>query len=82
MQVTVLYFAAARDAAGCAEEQVDLPENVTQVRELVTWLGRRFPRLAPHLDCVRIARNEQFAAGDEVISQDDVLAVLPPVAGG
>ena len=82
MKVTVLYFAAARDAAGCTEEQVDLPENVTRVRELVTWLGRRFPLLVPHLDCVRIARNEQFAADDEVISQDDVLAVLPPVAGG
>jgi len=82
MQVTILYFAAARDAAGCAEEQVDLPEEVKQVSELVIWLGRRFPLLVPHLGCLRIARNEQFVADDDVISRDDVLAVLPPVSGG
>jgi molybdopterin converting factor small subunit len=31
---------------------------------------------------VRIARNETFALADETLAEGDVLALIPPVAGG
>jgi molybdopterin converting factor small subunit len=31
---------------------------------------------------VRIARNELFARDDEALQDGDVLALIPPVAGG
>jgi molybdopterin converting factor subunit 1 len=82
MRVTLLFFAATRDATGRSEASVDLPVSVNTVGALLDWLGREFPTLAPYLDSLRIARNEQFAATDATIADGDVLAVIPPVAGG
>jgi molybdopterin converting factor small subunit len=31
---------------------------------------------------VRLARNEEFAVGTEPLEEGDVIALIPPVAGG
>ena len=82
MQVTLLFFAGARDATGHATLAAELPDTVTNVGELLVLLGREFPALLPHLVSVRIARNEEFVNATAPISAGDVLAVIPPVAGG
>lgn len=82
MKVTLLFFAAARDASGTAEAVVDLPGSVTRIAEFLTWLGESYPSLVPYLGAVRIAQNEVFAAQDDLIQPSAVLAVIPPVAGG
>lgn len=82
MNVTLLFFAAARDAAGCSALAVDLPPSVTQVRGLLLWLGQRYPSLEPYLPCLRIAQNERFVDESCPIHDGDTLAVIPPVAGG
>ena len=30
----------------------------------------------------RVARNEEFAELDDVVTENDVIALIPPVAGG
>lgn len=82
MQVTLLFFAAARDATGRSKDVVELPAEVTNVAELVAWLGGQYPPLQSYLDCLRIAQNEQFADAAAPIRSGDTLAVIPPVAGG
>ena len=82
MKVTLLFFAAARDAVGCSSLSVELPPGVTSVAELLTWLGERYPSLEPYLSCLRIAQNERFVEDSQVIQEGDTLAVIPPVAGG
>lgn len=82
MKVTLLFFAAARDAVGCSSLPVELPQGVTRVAELLTWLAQRYPSLEPYLSCLRIAQNESFVDGTRVIQEGDTLAVIPPVAGG
>jgi molybdopterin converting factor subunit 1 len=82
MHVTVLYFAALRDLVGRSEERLALPEEVTTVRRFLEHLARHEPVLAARLPFVRIARNEVFASADEPITDGDVLALIPPVAGG
>jgi molybdopterin converting factor subunit 1 len=82
VKVRVLYFAAVRDVVAKGEESVDLGEDVKTVRDFVAWVGARYPQLAPRMASVRIARNEAFAASDERIADGDVLALIPPVAGG
>jgi molybdopterin synthase sulfur carrier subunit len=80
--VRVLYFAGLREAVGVAEESLELPAGVRTVRDLADHLAARHPAYAERRDYVRLARNEAFAAEDERIADGDVIALIPPVAGG
>jgi sulfur-carrier protein len=82
VKVEILYFAAVRDLVGVDGEGMDLPPSVTTVRELVAFLETARPALAGRMGHVRIARNETFATADERLAAGDVLALIPPVAGG
>jgi molybdopterin converting factor subunit 1 len=81
MKITVLYFAAVRELAGRDEDEIDLPEGST-VKDAADVLCQKVPGLAARMSFVRIARNEAFARPDDVVSSGDVLALIPPVAGG
>ena len=41
MKIRILYFALLRDAIGRAQEELDVPEDVTTVAALREWLLRR-----------------------------------------
>lgn len=82
MNVEILYFAGARDITGRRNERVALPEAVNTVAAFFTWLIERHPELGPYGESLRIARNETFAEPTEVVTEGDVLAIIPPVAGG
>lgn len=82
MNVTLLYFAGVRDALGTSEEKVALPADVGTIDALRAWLVRAHPVLEERMAYVRLARNERFAAGSDVIAEGDVIALIPPVAGG
>ncbi|MGH7295890.1 MAG: molybdopterin converting factor subunit 1 [Polyangiaceae bacterium] len=81
MTLRILYFAGLRDAVGLAEETVELGGAPT-VRALADHLASRHPAYAARRAHVRIARNEAFAADDEPLADGDVVALIPPVAGG
>jgi molybdopterin converting factor subunit 1 len=82
MQLRVLYFAAVRDLVAKEEESLDAPASVRTVGDFTTWIASRHPALGGRMGSVRIARNEAFAQNDEALSEGDVLALIPPVAGG
>jgi sulfur-carrier protein len=82
MVVEVLYFAGLRDAIGLPNESIDLPLDVRTVGALSDHLAVRHPAYAARRDHVRVARNEAFAADDELLADGDVVALIPPVAGG
>ena len=78
--ITVLYFAAVRDLVGQSEETI--ATSARTIAELRAWLEKNRPALEGRLGAVRFARNEQFATDDEAIADGDVVALIPPVAGG
>ena len=80
--VRVLYFAAVRDLVGRTEETLDLPESVRRVEDFVHLLEEVHPQLRGKLGGVRFAVNETFADGFDEVRDRDVIAVIPPVAGG
>ena len=82
MKVKLLYFAAVRDLVGVDEEEVELGADVRDVAALRRWLESARPALAGRLAHVRLARNEAFAADADAIGDGDVVALIPPVAGG
>jgi molybdopterin synthase sulfur carrier subunit len=82
MIVEVLYFAGLRDAVGVAQESLDLPVDVRTVGALADHLAARHGAFAARRGHVRIARNEAFAGDDDLLADGDVIALIPPVAGG
>jgi molybdopterin converting factor subunit 1 len=80
--LTVLYFAAVRELVGTDEERVVVPDDVRTVGALADFLERRHPALSGRLGHVRFARNEVFAVAGEPLAAGDVVALIPPVAGG
>lgn len=80
MLVTILYFAAARDAAGTSRETLDMsPLTVGDLRPL---LSQQHPQLAQVLPRCRIAVDEEMATDADTIPDGAEVAIIPPVAGG
>jgi molybdopterin synthase catalytic subunit len=77
---TVLYFAAARERAGTAREELELAGRT--VREVVEQLVALHPALGPLVPHLRVAVNQAFAGPDDAVPAGAELALIPPVAGG
>jgi molybdopterin synthase sulfur carrier subunit len=80
MTLTILYFAKARDLAGTSEERLEL--EAATLRDVLARLIELHPSLRGATDKMRVARNESFAELDEQPNDGDVIALIPPVAGG
>jgi len=81
MKVRVLFFAITRDLTGVDEAWHTLAGAPT-VTDLVRALEEAYEGLRGRMAHVRIARNERFARPDEALAEGDVIALVPPVAGG
>ena len=81
MRLRVKLFAVARQRAGQAEIEVELPEQAT-VRQLRGALVEQFPPLVDVLAHTRIAVNSDYAADDFSLSSASEIALIPPVSGG
>ena len=80
MAIQVLYFAAAREAAGASRESLpDVPATVADLRRV---LAQRHPPLARVLPRCRIAVNQEFAEDATPLQDGAEVALVPPVAGG
>lgn len=82
MRVRALYFAAVRDLVGTPEEALELPTWVRSIRDFAAFVEVHCPALAGRLGAVRFARNETFATAEDRVEEGDVIALIPPVAGG
>lgn len=80
--VQVRYFAAARDLAGCADEQIALDAGEQSAASVLTRVAALHPALAPHLPRLRVALNGEFAELSARVVAGDELVLMPPVAGG
>jgi len=78
--LTVLYFAAARERAGAAQETVEWAGG--SVRQLLEVLAGRHPELRPLLPHLRVAVNQDFQSLDAAVPDRAEVALVPPVAGG
>jgi molybdopterin converting factor subunit 1 len=80
MPVHVLYFAAAREAAGTGRETLSAAPGT--VGELRAALVLAHPALARILPRCRIAVDQDFADDAAPIRDGAEVALVPPVAGG
>ncbi len=81
ISVRVLFFGAARDAAGRAEAELklDAPHDSSNAFEQVL---KAYPDLRRFGKSLLFAVNQEYTRHERVISDGDELAVFPPVSGG
>ena len=80
MRITVRCFASLREIATDRCE-LALDDGATVVGAWAS-MAARFPGLEAHRPYVRPARNGVYVAWDEPLTDDDLIAFLPPVSGG
>lgn len=78
-QVTLLYFAALRDAAGVAMETVDTDAPTLRALYDQAQARHRLPFSARQL---RVAVDDAFARWDDAPREGSEVAFIPPVSGG
>ncbi|MFC3551219.1 MoaD/ThiS family protein [Lysobacter cavernae] len=77
-QVTVLYFASLRDAAGVASETV---EATADLCALYAALRERHGFVLP-VERLRVAVDGEFARWGDAVRAGSEVAFIPPVSGG
>jgi molybdopterin converting factor subunit 1 len=81
MRVHLRYFAALREAAGRATDELDLPAGAT-VTSARAVLADRYPAIALLLPRCVAAVNRAYVAADVPLAEGDELVFVPPLGGG
>jgi len=82
LPIRLLYFAALRERMGVSTEEIELPEDVRDVRGLARYLEASRPPLTGVLASVRFAVGDEFVELDRALEPGAVVALIPPVSGG
>lgn len=85
MSVRIVYFAWVRERLGKGSEELDLPENVKTVGDLIAHLatlGEEYEAVFAVPQVIRAAIDEEHADHDEAIGAAREIALFPPMTGG
>lgn len=81
MQIEVLMFAAAREAAGRQSIHLEVFDDAT-ADDVMRAIGHQLPSIAPLLSACRLAVDNQYVSPDTSMSAGCEVALIPPVSGG
>ena len=76
----ILFFAHLKDITGCAE--ANLASAPVDTAGLWHMLIGKYPGLERCRDAVRLAKNSEYAGPDANFTDEDEVALIPPVSGG
>ncbi len=83
--IKILYFARLRETLGLDQENIILPENVTDTRQLQKYLSNKgdvWENEFSQKKAVRIAVNQEVVMATQILQDGDEVAFFPPVTGG
>ncbi len=81
----LIYFAWVRERIGKPEEDIDLPDSVKTVGDLLQFLKTRGEEYEAALQVpkvIRVAINQEHVEHDELIAGAREIALFPPMTGG
>lgn len=83
--VKLLYFAWVREKVGRGSEDIELPDDVATVADLVDWLKTRGPEFGEafaRAELVRAAVDKNDVRAGARIAGAREIAFFPPITGG
>ena len=81
MKIKIKAFASIKEACRFEEKELTVSEGIS-VREIIAELKKCHPALKNFENSLLCAINEEYCRPDSVLSDEDVLAIFPPVSGG
>ncbi|HEV8573352.1 MAG TPA: molybdopterin converting factor subunit 1 [Dehalococcoidia bacterium] len=81
MKAKVRLFARLSELAGTRETEVELGEGLT-AGDVYALLCRLYPQLDGLGDALRFAVNGEYVERGHTVSDNDEVALIPPVSGG
>jgi molybdopterin synthase sulfur carrier subunit len=81
----IRYFAWVRERVGHAEEELDPPQGVSSVGELIEWLSKRDEGYAAAFaepTVIRAAIDQEHVEHDATLANAREVAFFPPMTGG
>lgn len=85
MMVKLVYFAWVRERIGKSEEDVDLPDSVCTIADLLDHLKQRGEGYAVALEVpevIHVAINQEHCQHSDLIGDAREIALFPPMTGG
>ena len=83
--MVIKYFSWIKEHIGKSEELIELPDNVKNISELISYLNNlndNYKKVFVKKDLIKIAVNRTYGSVETKISNNDEIAFFPPVTGG
>ena len=81
----LIYFAWVRERIGMPEENVELPDDIRTVADLLAWLrtrGEGYEEALRFPDVIRVAIDQEHVGHRESVVGAREVALFPPMTGG
>lgn len=81
MKIKIKAFASVREMFGFEEKELTVSEGIT-VKDIISQFKKSYPPLNDFNGTLLFAINEEYCRETASLSDDDTLAIFPPVSGG
>jgi len=84
MKINLLYFGRPCELLNTSGENVDIPDGIATLAELLGWLRQRGENWSSALadNRVRCAINQEMVTLSAAINEQDDIAIFSPISGG
>ncbi len=76
----ILCFGIVKEITGASHLQYPI-SGKSNVEDLKHWIIQQYPELGT-LSSLVFAVNNEYAQANQIISEEDEVAIIPPVSGG
>lgn len=81
MKIRIRAFASAKEALGFEEKDLIVSDEI-RIADVISELVKGHSKLKEFSGSLLYAINNDYSTSDAVLSDNDVLAIFPPVNGG
>ncbi|MEM1514084.1 MAG: MoaD family protein [Candidatus Thermoplasmatota archaeon] len=81
MKVKVKFYSLHREITGKNEIYLEV-EKGKKLKDVLKLIFENYPELEKLKDFTFASLNHKYANGEEIINEEDEIAIFPPVGGG